>query len=276
MTGLGVLLGIGAAALAVTGATVVVANTNSNGAEQDYTFPISVNRIVDGDTFEASSDGESFKVRLILVDTPEMGDGTSVPECLALEAKEALASKIPVGTTVQAQYDADPEDNYGRKLLYIWDSSGDFVNRDLVEEGLARVMYVAPNGKYRSEIESAASSASIGGVGLNSAAIPCTQAAADKRLVEAAEAEAAAEELREAKELERLEQERIRKKKAVAKKAQLKRLKERAREREQQKREEERYSYSPNYGSGSSGGGGNSGYTGPRCYAPGGKTWTPC
>ena len=29
-------------------------------------------------------------------------------------------------------------------------------------------------------------------------------------------------------------------------------------------------------GSSSGGGGGDGGYTGPRCYAPGGETWTPC
>ncbi len=250
----------GAVGAAGAGATAVVTQPEDSGPSSTVgTFPLVVTNIVDGDTFDASANGRNFRVRLILIDTPEMVDDHGQPECLALEAKARLAALLPVGSTATGEYDADPIDPYGRDLLYVWTKDQEFVNRDLVAEGLANVMYVAPNGARRGEIEAAKTSAAGTLSGLFSPAIGCTTAARQK----AADDQAAAQEAARV-EAERQEQLRL--------------LAKKKREKARERREEAEYDawlerQRPSTGGGSSG---SSGYTGPRCYEPGGKTWHPC
>ena len=88
----------------------------------------SVYRIIDGDTFELGS-GE--RVRLICIDTPEIGQKEYA------EAKEFLSGLI-LGKRVRLEKDVSEKDAYGRLLRYVY--VGDlFVNKELVEKGYASV-----------------------------------------------------------------------------------------------------------------------------------------
>ncbi|MGZ7496921.1 thermonuclease family protein [Corynebacterium sp. ZY180755] len=107
-----------------------------------------VTKIVDGDTIEANVDGTNKRIRLLNIDTPEMGK-----ECLAQEAKDYLASRLPIGTEITLEYDEDRTDKYGRDLAAIFVDDS-FINKDVVAAGFATAMKVGKNTKYYYEIKS--------------------------------------------------------------------------------------------------------------------------
>lgn len=70
--------------------------------------------ITDGDTLTVSPGGS---VRLLQIDTPELGGG----ECFSRAAARELRLLAPVGSAVTLQADAqlDGKDRYGRLLRYV-------------------------------------------------------------------------------------------------------------------------------------------------------------
>lgn len=89
-----------------------------------------VTYIYDGDTIQVEMDGETYKVRLIGIDTPE------IDEFYDEEATQATASMLPIGAEVQLFQDTSDTDQYGRLLRYV--VNGDvFVNHYLVLHGFA-------------------------------------------------------------------------------------------------------------------------------------------
>lgn len=117
-----------------------------------------VQRIIDGDTFVCGS-GE--RVRLILVNTPEMSDRP-----LGRMARDFLVELMPPGTEVELEMDVSERDRYGRLLAYVWLTDGRMVNRALVRRGYAQVMVVPPDVRYVERVRAAADSARMERVGL--------------------------------------------------------------------------------------------------------------
>ena len=108
------------------------------GPEPDYwsTFPADtaepaiLTRIIDGDTFEASLDGNSVTIRLFGADTPELG------EACFLEATARVTSLLQQGDRVWLQ--SGPRDDDGSRLLrYIFTEERILLDALLVREGLA-------------------------------------------------------------------------------------------------------------------------------------------
>lgn len=97
-----------------------------------------VSEIIDGDTIRLDT-GE--KIRYILVDTPEKG------ECHYTQAT-AFNSDFVLGQEIDLIYDVECEDRYDRLLAYVSTSEGE-INSILIARGLAKVLYVSPNGKTR-------------------------------------------------------------------------------------------------------------------------------
>ncbi len=94
--------------------------------------------IIDGDTFVTQ---EGKKVRLIGVNTPEMG------EPYYTQARNALADMI-LNKTIRLEKDISDVDRYGRLLRYVY--VGDvFVNLELVKQGYAQVATYPPDVKYK-------------------------------------------------------------------------------------------------------------------------------
>lgn len=100
-----------------------------------------VQSVVDGDTIRIDCDGESTRVRLIGVDTPEtVKDGTPV-ECGGPEASAFLRSKVEgqevflFGDTAQGERDC-----YGRLLAYVFttDALLESVNETILAQGYGR------------------------------------------------------------------------------------------------------------------------------------------
>lgn len=105
-------------------------------------------KITDGDTIEVMLDGQRYKVRYILMNTPE----TDQPF-----GDEATAAnrRLVDGKTVYLLKDVSETDRYGRLLRYVYLADGTFVNADLVRQGFAQVATYPPDIAKEAEIRAA-------------------------------------------------------------------------------------------------------------------------
>lgn len=103
-------------------------------------------RVIDGDTIEVLIDGETYTVRFIGIDTPEMDDPR--PDIQAVAELATLANRDLVeGKAVDLEKDVSETDQYGRLLRYVY--VGDtFVNAELVSGGYAWARSYPPDVKY--------------------------------------------------------------------------------------------------------------------------------
>lgn len=122
-----------------------------------------VDYVHDGDTLFVNLDGERVKVRLIGIDTPEVGDNF---ECYGDEATALARSLMPSGSTVWALADGGTHDRYGRSLFYLFTDEGTLVNVELVARGAAETLLISDNDRYWPELEAAERVAREGGVGV--------------------------------------------------------------------------------------------------------------
>ncbi|MEZ5190221.1 MAG: thermonuclease family protein [Schumannella sp.] len=130
-----------------------------------------VDYVHDGDTLflrpttgggTGAGTGDRIKVRLLGVDTPEIGEHA---ECYGIEARDLLREWLPEGTRVHVVADVQPFDQYGRSLLFLFLDDGSLVNLDLIEAGAAEAVVLKPNVLWADELEAAedrAQSASLG------------------------------------------------------------------------------------------------------------------
>jgi micrococcal nuclease len=171
-------------------AGVVVAGGAGVQALVDDGTTATVTKIVDGDTIDVRYDGDEHRVRLLNIDTPESVDPDEPVECLAPEASEFLAAKLPVGTTVRLERDEQEEDSYGRELAAVF--LGDvLVNAEIARAGYGVPMSVAPNTKFLPQVEAAHAEAEAAQRGLYSPSTECTLPAQVGQVEEAAIAAAA-------------------------------------------------------------------------------------
>jgi micrococcal nuclease len=126
--------------------------------------PATVNYVHDGDTlFLSVPSNDNLKVRLIGIDTPEVGDNL---ECYGDEATALLRSLLPEGTQVMVAPDRDPLDQYGRSLLYVFTSDGASVNLAMVASGAAEAVRIGQNDAYWSQLTDAESLARSSAAGM--------------------------------------------------------------------------------------------------------------
>jgi micrococcal nuclease len=107
-----------------------------------------VYKIVDGDTVVLKG-GET--VRYLNIDTPEVGRPYA-------DEASALNRKLVRFKNVRLEIDVEERDIYGRLLAYVYvetDEGWIMVNLELVHAGLARLLFIPPNGKYRGAFEAA-------------------------------------------------------------------------------------------------------------------------
>ncbi len=107
-----------------------------------------VYKILDGDTVVLRG-GET--VRYLNIDTPETGDP------YAYDAA-ALNRRLVRFKDVRLEIDVKERDAYNRLLAYVYVQTNDgwvMVNLELVRAGLARLLFIPPNGRYRSAFEAA-------------------------------------------------------------------------------------------------------------------------
>ncbi|WP_254545881.1 thermonuclease family protein [Halomarina pelagica] len=150
-----------------------------SSGETEWT--VEVVRVVDGDTYEVRfPDGHTEDVRLLGVDTPEVHTATDPAEFEGIpntedgrrwlrdwghKASEFARSRVG-GDPVRIATDprADRRGSYGRLLVYVYEQDGTNVNRQLIEQGYAR-MYDSSFSK-RDAFASAERAAQADDVGL--------------------------------------------------------------------------------------------------------------
>jgi len=107
-------------------------------------------RVSDGDTILVNLHGHLEKVRLIGVDTPEIGRGGRASEPFALEA--ARFTRRMVGhkrILLQAEPGRPDRDGYGRLLRYVLLESRICLNAELIRAGYGRELLRFPFSRSR-------------------------------------------------------------------------------------------------------------------------------
>jgi micrococcal nuclease len=138
-----------------------------SGATTKNEVLITILNVIDGDTVDIDIDGNTERVRLIGVNTPETKHPTKPIECFGPEASAYLTQLLPKGTHVRIERDIEARDRYGRMLLYLYRASDNlFINLDLVLRGYGTPMSIEPNIFHRNDFVHAAALAETTNVGL--------------------------------------------------------------------------------------------------------------
>jgi micrococcal nuclease len=147
---------------------VIVVLVTRGGEERSHTGlgRAQVLRVVDGDTIRVRLGGHTERVRYIGVDTPESVKPGAPVQCFAKRASAANAALV-AGRSVRLVGDVEQRDRYGRLLAYVYrEPDGAFVNAELVRDGFARTMTIAPNVAHARELAGLAREARRAGRGL--------------------------------------------------------------------------------------------------------------
>lgn len=97
-----------------------------------------ITNVVDGDTVDVLIDGQTERLRLIGIDTPETVRPNQPVECFGREAS-AFAQALLNGQDVLLEDDPsqDDRDRFGRLLRYVWLPDGRLVNYEMIVQGYA-------------------------------------------------------------------------------------------------------------------------------------------
>lgn len=115
--------------------------------------------VFDGDTIEVDFGGTTERVRLIGINSPEIG------ECWADEAGDILEALLPEGSEVGMTVDVSERDQFGRLLRYLWVGSMS-VNEELVRRGAAGSRRYPPDTALSDRFDAAQDEARAGGRGI--------------------------------------------------------------------------------------------------------------
>lgn len=115
-------------------------------------FTVDFIKAYDGDTIQASINGEKEKIRLLMVDTPEMNYNKGEAQPFAEEARDYTIKLLENANKIEAVYDVGPEtDNYDRLLAYVFVDDV-LLQESLLKEGLAAVRFIhKPNNTFEDE-----------------------------------------------------------------------------------------------------------------------------
>ena len=108
---------------------------------QDAVF---VKYVIDGDTVILKN---GKKVRFIGIDAPEIDHENHQAEPLGYAAR-SFNTKLIGSKGIRLEYGQEKRDHYKRLLAYVFLQDNTFVNRELVQSGLATVLSIPPNLKY--------------------------------------------------------------------------------------------------------------------------------
>jgi len=106
-------------------------------------------KFVDGDTFWIDDDTpQGVKIRFIGMDTPECRPIFGRPaEPYGKTAAQYVKNRIG-NRKVRLELDLDYFDRYNRTLAYVYLEDGTFLNEELLQKGLAKLMTISPNVVY--------------------------------------------------------------------------------------------------------------------------------
>lgn len=107
-------------------------------------------RVSDGDTIVVDLHGHEEAVRLIGVDTPELGRRTRAAQPFAIEAAWFARRMVGKKRVLLRPEPARPDrDRYGRLLRYVLLEDGTCLNAELIKRGYGRAMLRYPFSRAR-------------------------------------------------------------------------------------------------------------------------------
>jgi micrococcal nuclease len=114
-----------------------------------------VTHVVDGDTIDIQKGDQSYRVRLLGINTPETVDPRREVECYGKEASEYTKDEIDgAAVSIETDPSQDMYDKYGRLLAYVYNENAEMLNRKLLANGYAyEYTYNVPY-KYQKEFKS--------------------------------------------------------------------------------------------------------------------------
>ncbi len=142
---------------AVSATTTIPTSPTSDTAPATGSETATVLQVVDGDTIVISIGGIEERVRLIGIDTPEIGD------CLYDEAKQSLIALVG-SREVRLVMDTTDRDRFDRLLRYVWVDDV-FVNEAQVGSGLAVARRYPPDTAEADRLEAVEAAAKEAGIG---------------------------------------------------------------------------------------------------------------
>ena len=111
--------------------------------------------------------GRRERVRLIGIDTPETKKPNTPIQCFGPEASAYTKSLLPVDAPLHLERDVVGRDDFGRMLAYVYVATdGMFVNMQIIRQGYARPLTIAPNVAHADEFAEAARIAKADNIGL--------------------------------------------------------------------------------------------------------------
>ena len=120
-----------------------------HSVKTEYGKAIKVARVIDGDTIELIN---GDRLRYIGIDTPEEVDPRKPVQCFAKEAANENKALVE-NKSIIFYKDISERDKYGRWLGFVYLNDGTFVNRKLIQEGLAFAYPYKPDTSHADEFQ---------------------------------------------------------------------------------------------------------------------------
>lgn len=122
---------------------------------------------VDGDTFHVTIDNKKQTIRMIAIDTPETVHPQKGEEPYGKKASEYTCNKVKNAKIIEIEYDenSDKTDKYGRLIAWVF-VDDILLQKDLIENGYAKVGYLYDDYKYTHILEETQELASTNKIGI--------------------------------------------------------------------------------------------------------------
>ena len=111
-------------------------------------------KCVDGDTAKFERNNKVFTLRFLAVNTPETKSPKKGVEFYGKEASNYTCNRLKEAKTIEIEYDnqSDWKDRYNRNLGWVF-LDDKLLQKDLVENGYAKVDYIYGKYKYVDELK---------------------------------------------------------------------------------------------------------------------------
>lgn len=111
-------------------------------------------KCVDGDTAKFERNNKVFILRFLAVNTPETKSPKKGVEFYGKEASNYTCNKLKEAKTIEIEYDnqSDRKDRYNRNLGWVF-LDDKLLQKDLVENGYAKLDYIYGKYKYVDELK---------------------------------------------------------------------------------------------------------------------------
>lgn len=101
-----------------------------------------VAHVYDGDTLLLRN---GRQLRLIGIDTPELGHDGAPDQPYAADARDALRQRLPDQARITLRYDVERQDMHGRTLAHGFFADGGSISAWLLDQGLATLLILPPD-----------------------------------------------------------------------------------------------------------------------------------